>query len=207
MANKMNRYFLIVLLLSMITKSGFSQINLTLQIHQPSELLLDAGNDTTIKTGENLTLGGYPTASGGIENYNYTWQPNIFLDNPYGSNPNALNILQPVTYILIVEDKNCKKQDTVAIQLSDFTNLSLTINNLNINIYPIPADKNVYIDFDYLDSNKYWIEILDLRGNILHNFSINDKSNILNIESLAPGYYILKIRSQQISKSVTIIKN
>jgi hypothetical protein len=67
-------------------------------------LLVNAGNDTTIDFGDKVTIGGTPTASGGIPPYTYIWSP------PQGITVtcrNANPIAQPidtVSYSVTVTD-------------------------------------------------------------------------------------------------------
>jgi hypothetical protein len=65
----------------------------------------DAGLDQTICEGSLVTLGGSPTASGGLPPYTYSWAPSIGLSSPTVANPTA-NPIVTTTYTVTVIDAN-----------------------------------------------------------------------------------------------------
>lgn len=185
----------------------YSQVNLTLKIHQPSELLIEAGNDTTLGLGDSLTIGGNPTALGGSGYYSYTWTPSTFLDNRFEANPDILGITQPITYILKVRDDNCLVQDTISINLSDYNAIGdLNIEN-SIQVYPIPTNNHLNIDFSYQNSSNYTIEVIDMNGTTLYFHKSDQKLTVLSLEGFPTGYYLLKIKKDEIVRTISIIKN
>jgi len=200
----------IIILIILILSSSewlYSQVNLTLKIHQPPELVIDAGKDTTLNSGDNYYIGGGPTATGGLGYYDYYWTPSTFLDNPFGANPNILNFSHSMTYILRVEDENCYKQDTISVGLSEITAINGINNELDIKVFPIPVNDNLNIDFGSLNYNNYSIKIIDKNGKFLHYSKADKKLIVLNIAEYSNGFYILKLKNKEIEKSITFIKN
>ncbi|MEL6133812.1 MAG: hypothetical protein AAFR59_10660, partial [Bacteroidota bacterium] len=59
----------------------------TLMVFVNDELFADAGSDQTFCFGESVTLGALTPASGGSAPYNYTWGPNIGLNDATIANP------------------------------------------------------------------------------------------------------------------------
>jgi hypothetical protein len=194
------------LLLSLFAGSVYSQTDLTLIIHQPEELRINAGSDTTITSGDTLTLGGSPTATGGLGYYDYTWQPITFLNNPYTSNPIASNVSEPVTYILTVEDENCHKQDTVNIKLSGHNSIDEQSNSAYIRIYPVPAVDILTIECNYTGSNKLFVEVSSQEGKCIYYSQMDNSLTTLNLESFSPGIYTVRIKSAEFEKSFPVIK-
>jgi hypothetical protein len=74
-----------------------------------------AGPDTAGCNGSNITLGGSPTASGGVSPYQYVWYQN---GAPIDTNANPSLPIGPAlnTYTLVVTDSNgCMAMDTVLV--------------------------------------------------------------------------------------------
>lgn len=106
-----------------------------------SQLTVHAGDDTTIcvtwnSTG-NLSLGGNPTASGGVGPYSYVWECNYnytvgsntylltasdFLSDTTIANPNLIHtVSSPVTFTLLVSDASGQvESDTIVVSFSIF---------------------------------------------------------------------------------------
>lgn len=80
-----------------------------------SNILANAGSDTTITNGNSITLNG--TASGGIAPYDYLWSPVTGLNNPAINNPLA-SPTNTTTYTLNVSDSyNCSNSNDVIISV------------------------------------------------------------------------------------------
>ncbi|MFP4458644.1 MAG: gliding motility-associated C-terminal domain-containing protein [Candidatus Zixiibacteriota bacterium] len=85
---------------------------------QVSDLVVDAGTDTTICRGSSITLGGSPTVSGGAEPYVYEWYPPEYLDDATSANPVATPEM-PMAYTVTISDSlGCSIVDTVNIGLA-----------------------------------------------------------------------------------------
>ncbi|MDA3911127.1 MAG: hypothetical protein PF448_07210, partial [Bacteroidales bacterium] len=75
----------------------------------------DAGSNASICNGENVSIGGSPTASGGSGPYNYSWSPSTGLSSTSASNPTA-SPSSTTTYTVVVTDNNgCTASDNVTV--------------------------------------------------------------------------------------------
>ncbi|MBN4062495.1 gliding motility-associated C-terminal domain-containing protein, partial [Bacteroidales bacterium AH-315-I05] len=84
-----------------------------------TNLLSDAGADTTITTGETITIGGSPTASGGIPAYAYDWSPVTSMDDPSSANP-VISPTTTTTYIVVITDSaGCQSTDDITVTVTD----------------------------------------------------------------------------------------
>ncbi|MFT7611747.1 MAG: gliding motility-associated-like protein [Parvicellaceae bacterium] len=85
-------------------------------LSDPASPLANAGGDTTICDGDTYTLGGLPTASGGLGGpYNFAW------DNGAGtiSNPTVATVITTQYIVLVTEiSSGCAAKDTVDITVS-----------------------------------------------------------------------------------------
>jgi len=66
-------------------------------------LSANAGNNLTICQYDTITLGGTPTATGGVAPYTFSWQPVFGLSSSTSSNPKAFPT-GPTSYTLMVTD-------------------------------------------------------------------------------------------------------
>jgi len=76
-------------------------------------------------------------------------------------------------------------------------------NKQTVNCYPNPASKQVNIEFLLEKSSSITIEITNVNGNLVqvlekNQFFAKGKHQIgLNIGSIAPGFYLMKIQTEQ----------
>jgi PKD repeat protein len=90
----------------------------TVLVTVSSGLNADAGADQAIAVGGATTIGGAPSATGGIPPYTYSWSPIDSLDDATAANPTA-NPTSTTTYILTVTDAvGCTDNDTVEVVVS-----------------------------------------------------------------------------------------
>ena len=77
--------------------------------------VVEAGPDQTICRGTLATIGGLPTANGGLAPYTYNWNPYIGLSSQTVPNPTASPNMT-TTYTLVVTDaKGCEEMDVVTV--------------------------------------------------------------------------------------------
>ena len=88
----------------------------------------DAGFDQTICEGSSVTIGGSPTASGGLAPYTYSWAPSIGLSSPTVSNPIA-NPAVTTTYTVTITDANATSTSDVVIVTVNPLPSSVTANS------------------------------------------------------------------------------
>ena len=82
-----------------------------------SSLVIYAGSDQTIcHLGDSATLGGGPTASGGVAPYTYAWTPTIGMNNSTFANP-RISMISPVEklYLIVTDFSGNTATDSVVI--------------------------------------------------------------------------------------------
>lgn len=95
-----------------------------MSIYNYAQLSCNAGSDFTFCPQSTYTLGGNPTATGGVSPYTYLWQPSAGLSSDTVSNP-VLTSYQNSYYVLSVRDKTGEVcVDTVYITKSNIDNYS-----------------------------------------------------------------------------------
>jgi hypothetical protein len=104
----------IVPILFLINGLAFGQA-IHLKMNQPDPLKISPGNDTTIKAGENVILGGDPTASGGYENYIYNWEPEVYINDPTLANPVAAPEKDTSYKLTVTDNNNCSVDGIIKI--------------------------------------------------------------------------------------------
>ncbi|MEM6273023.1 MAG: hypothetical protein AAF998_26655 [Bacteroidota bacterium] len=104
---------------------------------QLNTLVVSAGDDTRVCGGDSVTLGGAPTASGGIGGYTYTWA-GPGLSNSFVSNPRAAPSETTDYVVTVVDSFGCSLSDTI-----------------NVIVDPVPAAGDT--TFSFVNGNQYWI--------------------------------------------------
>ena len=88
----------------------------------------DAGFDQTICEGSSTSIGGSPTASGGLAPYTYSWAPSTGLNSPVVANPIA-NPTVTTTYTVTVIDANATAtSDVITVTVNPLPS-SVTANS------------------------------------------------------------------------------
>lgn len=101
-----------------VTDANGCKDSTTVTIINPPVLLANAGQNTSVCSGNNVTLGGSPVASGGTPGYAYNWNPPTFLNSPTATNPVATPTYA-ITYTLTVTDvMGCAATSTVSIGIT-----------------------------------------------------------------------------------------
>ena len=75
----------------------------------------------------------------------------------------------------------------------------------SLNVYPNPAQEELYVDFENANSYSSTIELFDMSGKRLTTESMNQLT-ILNIENLNPGLYLYRVSNSQGAVSGRFIK-
>jgi hypothetical protein len=119
------------------------------------------------------------------------------------------------TYQVCLSVENVCGSDSIChnIELqSTGTSIREYANNSNINIYPVPAQNNIFIDIDtenYNTNSEYEISVFDMTGRtVKHNNNLISGKNQINIANLTTGkyFYILSLDGNPVDNGV-IIKN
>ncbi len=94
----------------------FTIDNIKLSVPSCIQPTVNAGNNTSICLGDNIVIGGSPTASGTAGPYTYVWTPSATLNNNALANPTATPLIT-TTYTVTVNDQTsgCSANASVAI--------------------------------------------------------------------------------------------
>ena len=78
---------------------------------------------------------------------------------------------------------------------------------LNVSLYPNPANANVYVEFAETQKN-VTIEVFDMLGNVVQGLHYNELDNyaLIPVSNLQSGVYIVKVQSAQGSANKKFIK-
>ncbi|MCI5057654.1 MAG: PKD domain-containing protein [Flavobacteriales bacterium] len=98
-------------------------------------LIADAGASQTITLGTSTTIGGNPTASGGVAPYTYSWSNGSNVANPTVT-PNA----SMSYFVTVTDNQGCQVVDGVYIGVTSSSNC-----NASISIQPDTVAANSYI--------------------------------------------------------------
>ncbi|MBN8695205.1 MAG: T9SS type A sorting domain-containing protein [Bacteroidetes bacterium] len=88
----------------------------------------DAGLDQTICEGASVTIGGAPTASGGLPPYTYSWVPAVGLSSATVANPVA-SPTSTTTYTVTITDANATSTSDVVTVTVNPAPASITANS------------------------------------------------------------------------------
>jgi gliding motility-associated-like protein len=95
------------------------------EIVNPSQLVIQASNDTLTAIGFSVDL-GIISAQGGTPNYSYTWTPNDGTTALNGTNINVSPEGNVFYYIVAVDERGCEAYDTVFVRV-------------DVNLYDFPS--------------------------------------------------------------------
>lgn len=94
-----------------------------------------------------------------------------------------------------------------AIQIIDLLNSTHEISVAEFQLYPNPADNFIIINLPHTNIGIIELEIFDLQGNkMISNISFHQKINVLNIENLPAGIYVIKLKSDENYYSAKFVK-
>jgi len=102
-----------------LTVSDFTgcQATSSVSITEQNILIADAGMDSSICSGNSITLGASPAASGGASGYTYNWTPGTDIDSTNIANPTA-TLSSSTTFILTITDSlGCTMSDSITIHV------------------------------------------------------------------------------------------
>lgn len=72
--------------------------------------------------------------------------------------------------------------------------VDISNKSIDVKIYPNPFSENVFIKFsENLNKEKYSYKIVDLNGRLITKGDLKEISNILNLQNLSTGNYMLEI--------------
>jgi hypothetical protein len=184
---------------SVITQSGVYSVSITdsagctasdtIHIEIPPLLVIDAGADTLLCASVSYSLGGTPSASGGIPPYHYYWTELPFTDV---ANPVIITADSSITYHLtVVDSNNCMTSDSVMVNASICDGINGQLTDPAIQVIPNPNDGHCIIRLNFSPASGDQIIIADLFGIEVFRTFIASKQTSLNLTGLPAGTYQL----------------
>ncbi|HRZ76256.1 MAG TPA: hypothetical protein P5248_02735, partial [Bacteroidales bacterium] len=139
---------------------------------------IDPGDGQYLCPGGSSTLGGSPTASGGLAPYLYTWFPLGDLNDSTLANPTVTPTEQIVGYTLLVEDSNeCYQTEQVVVEVlhADIGEDKLICpgEQVLLSAPGYPGANNVSYTWNALDGSGYASIASPSGGNTFVNPSVN----------------------------------
>lgn len=102
-------------------------------IQEPQELISNPGASVNICFGQNIQLGGNPSAIGGTPPYSFLWSPSTSLSSTNDPNPFSTT-LQTINYQLQITDSNgCIASSDILVSVSDTTRPIITQTGITLN--------------------------------------------------------------------------
>lgn len=140
--------------------------------------------------------------------YETKWNSANIIQGLADNRVNSITIdLEGVKYIAtwkgltILQDGGAKNYDIV--QKSNFI-----VNQLaDINIYPIPVNSELNIEYNPINSRNCSIEIFDILGNKIKSEQINTPTTSIKLNNLEKGVYLLRLTDGLDSYNQKIVKN
>ncbi len=190
----------------------FAQSTVTVNFETPMPLTAYAGSDVTITSGESVTLGANPIATGNSGTLTYAWTPTEGLSNPELANPVATPT-QTTTYTLTITDvTGCSTTDNVIVTVNSFSAIDEVLNSGNqlISVFPNPSNGRFQIrsDFSHLHG-KSTVSVVNLIGSVLYTKTLdeNNESLLFDVSFLSKGLYCLKFSNGNHSEVIKFTIN
>lgn len=176
-----------------VTDSNNCEFSQSYTIDHPSEIQTDiettcAENDLNNGTATVVVTGGTP-------GYDFIWNDGTTI-------PNRSDLSAGIHGIEIIDQNGCSVYNEIEI-----CSQTLAIDNWaesNLQIYPNPTTKQIFIDGTYKNLN---IQIFDNSGQLVLNTTTTEQ-NFIDVSNLSKGFYILNIYEDHVLiKSEKVIKN
>lgn len=201
----MHKLYLFTLLACLsIPLLGQKNYQVSFNSSQPALLIALASAEG--ETSNNPYLGAAPTASGGVEPYQYYWTPEDLLDDPTIANPTYYGFADQLFYLVTTDSRGCTASDSVFVDLL-LTQLVDIVQDAQL--FPNPSSQKVDLLIKDLEMGSVvTIHVLDSKG--VQVKSVNqmktEKHVQLNISDLSSGVYLLKIVTgdKQYTKSLLV---
>lgn len=179
--------------------------NDTTSVHfvKPSSLRIDAGRNRQIQIGDQITIGGSPTATGGQGRYRYEWSPRSLLSRFNIANPSFIAQNEGVfEFILVASDTNCVISKKVTITVESPLDAQTAALEQSFRIFPNPAQNHTVAEFYLPYYSPVRISILDLKGREVQNLAeqnmgIGQHRIDIRTPKLAPQVYFLRIATER----------
>jgi hypothetical protein len=167
--------------------------------------------DTTYDAPSSITFQANATDSDGtisrVKFYNGSKLLGIDVNSPYTFTWNDISNGQYEITAVATDNYNVTTTSSAILITIENIIVSLTENyEPDINVYPIPADDLLNIDFGIILPNEVNICIFDLSGTILYSTEATGLNKTIDISSLPQGVYLVKISGEGINVVQKITK-
>lgn len=120
-----------------------------------------------------------------------------------GTNQSHVATQEGDYFVIVTGDNQCVSAASNIITVT-FTGIN-DLTDLYIKIYPNPVKEKLYIENKY--GRDLQVEIYDLTGMLVKNSILKGENIEIDVKSLKPSMYLLKITMQGETRIVKIIKN
>ncbi|MDX1627327.1 MAG: FG-GAP-like repeat-containing protein [Fulvivirga sp.] len=181
---------------TLINKDNGCQILGDVSIFEPDSLGIHYEIDHPISTSALIKI----SAAGGVAPYEFLWEHN-------DAKTSEVIVDQNSSYhVEVTDNTNCKKLKSIKVTTIEVINSLESASLLKISVYPNPTKSNLKIE-----SEKSIIEeinLFKLNGQMLFNRAIMSKKASLDVNTLPPGVYLIKVhlRNGQLSTHRMIIE-
>ncbi len=87
------------------------------------------------------------------------------------------------------------------------TNSINELNKIGFNLYPNPSSTSIHLDFSGEFSSTYKVDVISIEGKKLITELANNATHVVDISTLSPGMYIVKVTSNKQKNSAMLIVN
>lgn len=196
----MTRYLTIITGLLLISACSYGQV-FKVGLNQPDPLHISLGSDTTLCHGHNVILGGFPTATGGTEEYLYVWTPATGLDNPTSPNPIATPDETTKYVLTVVDASGCELSESINIEIDLCLGIEDQLFIEDLMIYPNPSSGNITISGIPMDLSDIKISLINSIGMEISATHVENGINSVNLDleslNLPGGVYFVRILATQ----------
>lgn len=148
--------------------------------------------------GETATL----SASGALT---YQWTSNLTSFIYSGSSINISPSATAMYSVVGTDNHNCSAVTTIIQNVNECTALTeITSSTGFLNIYPIPAEKDIYIRFNSTDERS--IELMDVTGRVILSERSQSDVVTVNVIDLAAGIYYVRVSSNGKTNTLKVLK-
>jgi hypothetical protein len=203
----MKRKLVYTLLICLLLSSNLIGQVISLNSNQSLPLVVNAGSDVSIYSGNSATIGANPSASLGYGGYIYLWTPPVGLDDPTKANPMA-SPSATTTYLLTVTDsKNCSVQDEVTVTVRA-NGMESSVDIVKFKVYPNPTNGNLLLDIEGF-SGPLILKIVNSTGIVVHEVNreiVESYRDELDTRVFPAGnYYVMMICNGKVITKPLII--